>query len=279
MAVFFPCALAQAQRSTTPIVLVDGYDFNGCPQRQNVADVFGALQGLLVRDGSKILFFDDCVWPNQTIENLGGWLARGISNFIDRTGAESVDVVAYSMGGLIAREVLSMNPHPPIRKLILIGTPNLGTGWGGLALNSQGQEMMPNSVFLRNLNSISEHADMIAIAGLANGLEGDGLVGLWSAALNNLGIVDARTRVISACHGPGVPTCTGTSIAFVTGEEHPTYQIIRSFLDDTTAWLSIGLSPTQAIAARTQPQVVLPPRAVAPMQPRIFFPAPPLRKK
>jgi pimeloyl-ACP methyl ester carboxylesterase len=258
-----------APHSTTPVVLVDGFDLNGCPQAQNMVSVFGALPGLLQRDGANILFFDNCSWRGQPIETLGELLSNSITNFRDAMGAPQVDVVAYSMGGLIARAALSQNPRPPVRKLILIGTPNLGTGWGNLSVfNSQGQEMAPGSPFLRSLNAMSQSADMMAIAGLANGGEGDGLVGLWSAALNNImpNGGDARTRVISACHGPQVSWCTGTQIAYVTNEGHPTYQMIRSFLDGTDQWRAIGLSPTQALAARNAPAppLVVAPRATLP---------------
>jgi pimeloyl-ACP methyl ester carboxylesterase len=239
--------------STAPVVLVDGYDaLQFCSHNQNVVDVFGTLAGLLNSDGEDVLFFDNCSWPSLNIEGLGIALRQAIANF---KGGQPVDVVAYSMGGLIARAALSINPAIPIRKLVLIGTPNLGTGWAGLTLRPRGQEMQPNSPFLRNLNSVMQMQgrDVIAIASLVNGLEGDGFVGLWSAALNNISLNgDALTRVLPYCHGSDGLTCTGPSIARVTGEDHPTYQIIRSFLDGTDAWMRIGLSPSQALAAHNR---------------------------
>jgi uncharacterized protein (TIGR03437 family) len=78
----------------------------------------------------------------------------------------------------------------------------------------------------------------------------DGLVSLSSASL---GFVqsDERTRIIPYCHfqmDPGslaanLLGCTGPGIAFIDSAAHPTYRIIRSFLDDTTAWQFIGTTP------------------------------------
>ena len=37
--------------------------------------------------------------------------------------------------------------------------------------------------------------------------------------------------------------CAGPGVAFIDSPAHPTYQIIRSFLDDTNQWQFIGTSP------------------------------------
>jgi uncharacterized protein (TIGR03437 family) len=62
----------------------------------------------------------------------------------------------------------------------------------------------------------------------------------------------ASTRVIGAyCHTNSqladfLTTCRGPAIADVESASHPTYQIIRSFFDSTTAWATVGLDSTQA---------------------------------
>jgi pimeloyl-ACP methyl ester carboxylesterase len=246
--------------SVLPVILVDGYDMNGCRTRQDPFKVFGNLIPLLNRDGARrVVFFDNCMFPETSIPFLADRLAHTIE---DRFGAQPVDVVAYSMGGLIVRTYLmalkgsysidQSLPQVNIRKLILIGTPNYGSGWGAFASNPQGHEMAPASRLFPILNQSGDlqDVDVVQIAGLGTAF-GDGVVSLKSAALNSLrSDGDQRTRVIPYCHTPEI-SCGGRGLlAYVTGVDHPTYQIIRSFLDDTLMWFKIGLSPSQALAAQ-----------------------------
>lgn len=56
--------------------------------------------------------------------------ARGLKQKIDSvvssTGASTVNVVAHSMGGLVAKQYILDNPNSKIDKLVFIGTPHLG---------------------------------------------------------------------------------------------------------------------------------------------------------
>ena len=259
---------AASTHSTVPILLVDGYDaLNSCKTLQNPNEVFGNLGRLLTRDGTRVGFFDNCTYPNTSIPFLAGAFGRSLAATF---GTQPVDVVAYSMGGLIVRAYLAnlhslqlgnrtdpQIPYVNIRKLILIGTPNSGSELARLA-GGQGFEMRPNDPIFSVLNHSHdlETVDVISIAGLGS-FTGDGVVALRSAALNNVlpdhflpAEGNLRTRVIPYCHTAQIPCGGYGGIAYVTGMDHPTYQIIRSFLDDTLQWLQIGLSPTQALAAR-----------------------------
>jgi len=70
-----------------------------------------------------------------TIEYVKSWkkgkYAKRLADFIDKvltaTGAQKVDIVAHSMGGLVARAAIKeYNYASKVRKLITIGTPNKG---------------------------------------------------------------------------------------------------------------------------------------------------------
>lgn len=57
----------------------------------------------------------------------------------------------------------------------------------------------------------------------------------------------SRIRVLPYCHANNLPSflCNGPGIAVITGRTHPSYQIVTSFLLDTTGWQSIGTDASQ----------------------------------
>jgi triacylglycerol lipase len=68
------------------------------------------------------------------------------------TGAERVDVVAHSMGGLAVRQYLVTKEGPPsVRRVAFLGTPHRGTVAAVLAWGDGGREMVPGSDFLMSL--------------------------------------------------------------------------------------------------------------------------------
>ncbi len=167
-----------------------------------------------------------------------------------------------------------------VRKLVLIATPNFGSFVAGnyaseIGQGTQDAEMEPGSSFLWNLATWNQHGDdlrgvdaisvignagtyitsVTATTGLANA--SDGLVSETSASL---GFVAApvesaatATRIVPYCHvDPSAFTnisfgsflCNAVGIANVTTTTHLTGEIVRSFLSGTTAWSSLGTSPS-----------------------------------
>ncbi|MBU2524397.1 hypothetical protein KKG71_04345, partial [Patescibacteria group bacterium] len=49
-----------------------------------------------------------------------------IDTILDETGSQNIDIVAHSMGGLLAKQYVLDNSHYLIDKLVFIGTPHLG---------------------------------------------------------------------------------------------------------------------------------------------------------
>jgi hypothetical protein len=163
--------------------------------------------------------------------------------------------------------------HPLIRKLVLIGTPNFGIatqlfpmpllhGDHGAyyQLPSTLSQLLPLEVFplsfsiwsLETWNQRGDDlrgVDTVAIAGNGDSAQAtDGLVSVNSASVGfAFPDGEARTRVIPYCHGSVLlGSCSGSYIANVTGPDHPSYQIIRSFLDGGDAWKTVGVPASQA---------------------------------
>jgi triacylglycerol lipase len=82
-------------------------------------------------------------------------LAEQVASYIDDriTGEAKVDIVAFSMGGLVARYyVQRLGGMRRVERLITISTPHHGTWMAFLYWNTGARQMRPGSGFLRDLN-------------------------------------------------------------------------------------------------------------------------------
>ena len=222
-----------------PVVLLNGWQTgvtNSCPVATTSTTTFGNLAQYLVSDGAPLVYlFDNCLEdPNQPIEILANDLGDFLNTikYDDGTQVQQIDLVGFSMGGLIARAYLAgLQPDqtylPPantlVRKLVLLATPNFGSFVAGnyatsIAAGTQSAELVPGSAFLWNVATWNQRSDdlrgvdAIAVIGnagsytpgtsssvvLANA--SDGLVSLTSAALGFAFQKSSSTRIVPYCH-------------------------------------------------------------------------------
>lgn len=207
----------------------------------------------------------------------------GSVTYDNGTQVGQIDIVAHSLGGLIVRaylaglqtnETLLPPANPLVRDLVLIAVPNFGSFVAAnytaiIPAGTQSAELVPGSSFLWNLNTWNQHVDdlrgvnAIAIIGNAgtyvNNLTGanianasDGIVSTTSASLDFVAQNNTVTRIVPYCHvDPAAFTntslepynCNAPGIANVTDTNHPTGQIVRSFLSGTNTWQSMGTTP------------------------------------
>ena len=126
-----------------PIVLVPGWS--------DRAARLGWLRDQLLRHG----------WTQVALvdfrDRFGGNLehsteiAAVVGELVRRTGAQCVDVVAHSMGGLALRHFLATTNDHRVRRVVFTGTPHAGTRVAYLALGNGARDMRPGSSFLREL--------------------------------------------------------------------------------------------------------------------------------
>jgi len=107
-----------ARRQRPPVVLLHGY-------LQHSAN-FLCLARRLRRDGWAHLYEVAHVPLWGDIERSGARLADVIARIRRETGAPEVDIVAHSMGGLVARACLGAGATG-IRRIVTLGTPHQGT--------------------------------------------------------------------------------------------------------------------------------------------------------
>jgi triacylglycerol lipase len=75
-----------------------------------------------------------------------------VTRMLADTGAEEIDIVAHSMGGLATRWYLLTHDPAPVRRAAFLGSPHQGTLTAHLAWGAGGDEMTPGSDFLEALN-------------------------------------------------------------------------------------------------------------------------------
>ncbi|MFH1398836.1 MAG: alpha/beta fold hydrolase [Candidatus Woesearchaeota archaeon] len=130
---------------------------------------------------------------SESIENYAIRFKELIDIVKARTGASKVNIVAHSMGGLVAREYLMLFGQADVNKLILIAVPNNGIAGRAMQFCStigsdkECQDMANSSIFMQRLNSFEPGIDVYTIYGqgcLTDGFDGDGIVSAKDAQLS-----------------------------------------------------------------------------------------------
>ena len=130
----------------------------------------------------------------------------------ERTGKPKVNLIAFSMGGLVTRKYLQIYGDGSVSKLITIGSPHKGIigNVAGvcpvLGENKECQDMQENSLFLNKLNDPSrqpKNIEVYAIIGTGcdmDGKDGDGIVLADHSSLS--GIINAKEYYVKGnCDG------------------------------------------------------------------------------
>lgn len=207
-----------------PVVLLHGHSFNQKNSAYQSTDIFNLLESRLVSEGyvslgiwkpysehknviqENVIFkptyyittYIDALGTNtiqsndESIEEYAKRLKDIIDNIKLITGSDKVDVVAHSMGGLVARRYIQEYGPDNIDNLILIGTPNNGITdrvynvckiFGN---EKECDEMHQGSEFMKSLNKSYPMPNTYLIIGKGcymQGKDGDGVVTIDSSKL------------------------------------------------------------------------------------------------
>jgi len=140
-----PLAATASLRTDVPVLLVPGWF--------DTARDLAALRIRLLAAGwshVEALTFED---PTGSNVEHAAEIERAITGLLAETGAEEVDVVAHSMGGLATRWYLRGREDAPVRRVVFMAAPHRGTLSAHLAWGEGRDEMMPESAFLDSLNA------------------------------------------------------------------------------------------------------------------------------
>lgn len=191
-----------------PVLLVPGW--------ADEADQFGLMRSRFVAagwpEGSVVaLSFADPVGSNRDHART---LAEAITDLRASTGAEHVDVVAHSMGGLALRHYLLQVGGDEVRRVVFMATPHRGTYAAYVAWGEGGREMSPGSDFLLELNE--------PFLPLPLGVEG-----ITIRTPVDLHILPPESATLPPL--PDIEICCPTHAGLLDDEE--TFEAVRSFLE------------------------------------------------
>lgn len=129
----------------TPILLVHGWGANSA--------CFLFIQLMLKLRGHHNVFGISYTPPIIRLEKLGPQVARHIEAALKATGAQKVNIVAHSMGGILSRYAIrDLGMDGKVDKVITLGSPHMGSKLAGILPGSGNvPQVRWQSAFLRHL--------------------------------------------------------------------------------------------------------------------------------
>jgi triacylglycerol lipase len=149
--------------SGNPIIFVPGYLDLPC--------YFDLIWHRLETNGRDVYTLN--TFPNiGTLAGSAAKLRQLVAHVRARTGATSVDLVAHSSGGLIARYYIqNLMDSPCVERLVTLATPHHGTFVGYLGPGLGAREMRPGSDLLNALNTPDQAPPGVKVTSIRAGLD------------------------------------------------------------------------------------------------------------
>ncbi|HXZ95068.1 MAG TPA: alpha/beta fold hydrolase, partial [Dehalococcoidia bacterium] len=179
------------------VVLVHGFKLPGSSRPNRCNEQFMKLDDLLQTKEEQYN-----VWQFEYADNAGGTpgtiatyasrLAKAVDEISELTGNSLCSIVAYSMGGLVARHYIATGGKSRVAKLLTLATPHMGTlrfapfnlKWPDKFIPKAAEELRPHSRFLWDLNTkVDSHVSEFAAVGGHSRGHTDGLIEMSSTSL------------------------------------------------------------------------------------------------
>jgi pimeloyl-ACP methyl ester carboxylesterase len=236
------------------VVLVHGFKLPGSAKRSTCDEQFTKLDDLLQTKEDQYN-----VWQFEYADNAGGTLgkaakyasrlAKAVDRISELTGNSLCSIVAYSMGGLIARQYAAAGGKSRVAKLLTLATPHMGTlrfepfnlKWPDKLIPRAGAELRTDSRFLWDLNTkVDSHVSEFAAVGGHSRGHTDGLIEMSSTSLakfNSDGTVFENLYFVAVNR-------SHLNINQIKDKGDEVFQLISSFLRAGVAGIS-GLRPAE----------------------------------
>ena len=180
------------------VVLVHGFKFPGSAKPTRCEEQFTRLDELLQTKEEQYnvwqFEYSDHGWGTLgTVAKYASRLGKAIDKVGELTGKVLCSIVAYSMGGIVARQYVATGGKSRVARLLTLATPHLGTmqfepfnlRWSDKLIPRAGVELRPDSRFLWDLNTSvdSNVPEFAAVGGHSRG-HTDGLIEMSSTSLS-----------------------------------------------------------------------------------------------
>jgi triacylglycerol lipase len=163
--------------SHEPVVLVPGW--MGWPESMDLLAAGFRYAGYptFIVDQNSSLLFPPLSFPSTNTDQNGPKLAATVDQALLETGAERVNLVGYSYGGLVARHYIKdLGGVAKVRRYVGIGVPQRGvTTACGLPYEETGH-LCPGTPFILTLNRGDDTPGAIAYANIWGDEDGAGTV-------------------------------------------------------------------------------------------------------
>ncbi|MBI5749701.1 MAG: alpha/beta fold hydrolase [Nitrospinae bacterium] len=137
--------ISSSQDNRNPIILVHGYMMRGL--------VMYPIKRRLSKDGYKNVYLFTYSPPWLNIDDFSRQLRDKIEFVKKETGAEKVDLICHSMGGLVALNYINnLDGAKSVNRLIALGTPFGGSKLWSFSIGRCGKEIKPGSEILKKLS-------------------------------------------------------------------------------------------------------------------------------
>ena len=152
-----PLPPTRGDDAARPVVLVHGFAAS--------ASCWFALRRALRADGREVATFDYWPWA-PSVEDLGHRLVTTIEDQLAVTGADKVDLVGHSLGGVVIAQALTDDRLSGcVDRVVTLGSPFGGTIWARLfPASPMVWELRPGSALLRRLAAAPPPADVTWLA-------------------------------------------------------------------------------------------------------------------
>jgi len=235
-------------RDSENVVLVHGYRFPWAAKKGRCDRQFADLDLLLQAEDERFN-----VWQFEYAGNVWGTagpvaryatrLGHAIARIGSLTGRGACSIVAYSMGGIVARQYIISGGKSRVGKLLTLATPHMGTlrfqpfsiRWPAF-FPQAAAELRPDSALLWDLNTRVQESvppEFAAIGGCSNG-HNDGMIETGSSSVitaNADGAVGERLyfTAVDRSH---------LNINCITERKDEVYRLVLGFLRDGVAGIT-----------------------------------------
>jgi triacylglycerol lipase len=145
-----------------PVILVHGIIHN--------RSAFVSYRRKMARLGWENIYTINYSTFNGNVLAMVEQLSRKVDAILKDTGAKQIDIVAHSLGGIVARTFMSLGEgRGKVRKLVTLGTPHQGTHLSfiakGLSRGALDADLRVNSFLIRLLTStaLPKNSEIVSI--------------------------------------------------------------------------------------------------------------------